>query len=72
MKEVIEKCICDRCGKEMPERYEVGFKVRNKYMAIQILTDSWHYIDLCDECIHSFYQWFEPKKNKRSYEGGKE
>lgn len=62
MKEVIEKCYCDRCKKEMPERHTVGFKVGHRTMAIQTLTDEWHYIDLCDECVHRFERWFRPKK----------
>lgn len=64
MKEVLEKYYCDRCGKEMPKRHTIDFKVGSRTMTIERLTNAWHYIDICDNCIKSFADWFEMRGNK--------
>lgn len=58
MKEILARYYCDRCGKEIPNKKSNELVIAGCSVAIQICTEGWNYIDLCDSCIDSLEKWF--------------
>ncbi len=66
MTKVIEKCYCDRCGKEIDKPYYPKLQLaikrfRRKRLVTRWNVDDWRYesCDLCKACAESFDKWWK-------------
>lgn len=59
----IEEHYCDRCG-DLIEKPHAGVEIPGTHpsMGIAMLTNTWHYQELCDRCSQSFIAWWDTMK----------
>lgn len=66
------KYICDRCGKMKDKHVRINFPIKDKiiedisWITLRSGTGYKRNIDLCDDCIKSFVNWFSSDSTKQS------
>lgn len=65
----IEEHYCDRCG-DLIEKQHPGVEIpgTKPNMGITMLTNTWHYQELCDRCSKSFIIWWDAPNDKNHKE----
>lgn len=65
------KCICDRCGNEIPIRPHLYLKYKNKKRrSFRLKMANWPELDtekeLCKNCRKSFMKWLDGKERENN------